>query len=168
MRNIHSWMSCCWVHALLTSREHINYTSLRTLCPASARVFRKWNFMTSEVKGQELALLSACMKGNFTVCACVCVLVCVHSRRACLRACEYCTSICALPVWDDEVTGPSLLTSKFNLDLHNPGVNFHRVQPSGVSRQVTGVRQLSHVPLLHRQTAASKQAGEEERKKHLT
>lgn len=73
-----------------------------------------------------------------------------------------CLYACTLPVRDDEVTGPSLLTSQFNLDLHNPGTNFHRVHPSGVSRQVTGVRQPCRLPWLHQQIAANKHAGKEE------
>lgn len=100
------------------------------------------------------------------VCLCMLALMCVW-----VCVCAYCMSICLyarpLPVWDDEVTGPSLLTSQFNLDLHNPGVNFHRVHPPRVSRQVTGVRQPSHVPLLHQQTGENKHAGEEECNKHL-
>lgn len=64
-----------------------------------------------------------CFCGTF-VCVCDCTSACLHS--------------CSLPVWDDEVTGPSLLTSQFNLDLHNPSVNFHRVHSSSISRQVMG------------------------------
>lgn len=118
-------------------------------------------------KSNNLCLLS--------LCSCLCVR-CTHLRVCSLaslrgRVNTVRRSVCSpvpLPARDDEVTGPSLLTSQFNLDLHNPGVNFHRVHPSAVSRQVTGVRQLSHVPLLHQQTGASKHAGEDgERKKHL-
>ena len=65
---------------------------------------------------------------------------------------------------DDEVTGPSLLTSQFNLDLHNLGANFHRGHPSSVSRQVMRVRQPRLVSPLHQHIGAGKYAGDERQK----
>lgn len=107
---------------------------------------------------EEKATIGGCVSLRSCLCEYACVDVCVSvSVRA-----PYVDPSCAprpLPARDDEVTGPSLLTSQFNLDLHNPGVNFHRVHPSGVSRQVTGVRQLSHVPLLRWRTGATETRG---------
>lgn len=94
----------------------------------------------------------ACVRALICVSECVPTPVSTVRRSVCMPAPP------PPPVCDDEVTGPSLLTSQFNLDLHNPGANFHREHPSSVSRQVTWVRQLSHVAPLRRQTGAKEHA----------
>lgn len=76
--------------------------------------------------------------------------------------CLWVNTVCgSMRLHGDEVAGPSLLTSHFNLDLHNGGVNFRRVHPSIVSVQVTG---LDSYPMFHCSSSSAWRTNIQEKK----